>query len=475
MRCAEASTLPALHQSKFNEGVTKIRIVLATHHLLSWTGSEVTVATLARLLHVAGHQVLVYAPLWSSASFTAELLGDIPAVSKLTDVEAFAPDAVYSQHHPVVTGIRAALPGTPIAHAVLGVLPHLEQPPRRKLGIGMFLAISEEVSAALQGASIGPQRVRLFRNLVDDETFNAVPADRSLSRVVCFSYKLGAEDMASLAAETERRGLALVAPQPVRAGSIPHSRVPSIVEQGEVVVASGRGAIEAMLCGRVPLILADCGDDGLVTPDNFDALMRVNFSGRGRGQKLDAQAVGAELDNYRPEYGAELQRLARQHLGTSARREETLSLFDELASSRVAKLSASALDDLDFERKNFELQRDIAIRASAFRSAHLGDPVAPGDVPALLLRGDQAWGEGDTDLAFDTYLLAFHANTQTAHAARRLGRNLLVQLVTREMRAGNPAGQRTALRAFLALSPDNEWANKQLANLDAMVAPDASA
>ena len=171
-----------------------MRFLLATNHLLGWTGSEITVATLAGVLRTAGHEVMVYAPFWSAPDIGQRLLGDTAATSQLAEVTRFAPDAAYTQHHTVVTAVRATLPACPIAHALLGVTPHLEQPPRLDLGIETFLAISEEVAQALVTTGIEPGRIRLFRNLVDDTMFNAAPAGR-LRTVVCFSYKLGTTDL----------------------------------------------------------------------------------------------------------------------------------------------------------------------------------------------------------------------------------------------------------------------------------------
>jgi hypothetical protein len=442
------------------------RLLLATNHLLAWTGSEITVATLARVLSEAGHEVLVYAPFSSGPDFVGRLLAPCRSTTELADVVDFAPHAAYTQHHTVAISIRAALPSCPIAHAVLGVIPYLERPPRLDLSINTFLAISEEVRGVLLATGLEDSRISLFRNLVDDVAFDGTAANRALQTVACFSYKLDDADLKQLSSETSARGLRLLTQPPQYPGQTTHESVPSLMAQGEVVVASGRGAIEAMLCGRVPLILANCGDDGLVTPDNFHALMSVNFSGRYRGGKLSASAIGAELDAYRPELGAQLQRLAREYLGSTGRKSQVLDLFQDLAEAPAPALSAQAIEAIRFDSQGLQLQREFAIRSAAAQRAAVLSPADGSSTLARLKAGNLAWRFGDQSLAFDAYLQTFQSDQNSTAAGRSLASIVLVQLASRSHRSGNTQEHRQALEAFLVLNPGQAWAVDQLAKLD---------
>jgi hypothetical protein len=442
-----------------------MRLLLATNHLYGWTGSEITLATLCKLLREAGHEVLVYATFVGGRPIAEALLEGNPWTTELQAVKAFAPVAAYTQHHPVALQVRAALPEVPIAHALLGVLPYLEQAPRLDLGLSLLLPISEEVaqSAALTLGDHVP--TRLFRNLVDDELFSVDTLDdRPRRRLGLVSYKLDRPRLDLLAQAASRHGLELIDHQPARPGSDAYAGMPERVRSCDIVVCSGRGAIEAMLCGRVPLIMANCGDDGLVTAANFERLMSFNFSGRASGHELDAAGLDRALALYTPGLHRQLLPLARQHLGLSTRRAEVLSIFEALANSTAPALDPVHLDRLRFFSEGLAQQRQFAQRTDLQRREPLLDP-AQASVEQLLQAGHDAWRLGDTELAFEAYLKAFKTLPHTAAAARSLVSNLLVQLASREKRAANPAGQRAALQAFLSLSPDNAWATQQLATL----------
>lgn len=442
-----------------------MRFLLATNHLFGWTGSEITLATLGRVLREAGHEVLVYAPFVGGREIAEALLEGTPWTTDLASVQAFAPAAAYTQHHSVALEVRVVLPGVPIAHAMLGVLPHLEQPPRLELGLSLLLPISEEVARSASTVRGDRTPSRLFRNLVDDVLFNVdTLEDRPRRRLGLISYKLDPRRLGLLRQAATRHGLELVDHQPARPGNDAYASMPDRVRSCDIVVCSGRGAIEAMLCGRVPLIMANCGDDGLVTPANFERLMAFNFSGRASGEELDAARLDAELAQYSPGLHRDLLPMARQHLALSARRSEVVSMFEELAGSPAPALDSNQLDRLRFFSEGLAQQRHFALRADALRHECLLR-AEQGSAEQLLQAGHDAWRLGDTDLAFEAYLKAFKAPSRSAAAARSLASNLLVQLAVREKLASSPHGQRAALQAFLSLNPDNAWARDQIALL----------
>jgi hypothetical protein len=287
------------------------------------------------------------------------------------------------------------------------------------------------------------------------------------------SYKLDPARQRLIHEVASRRGLVVADHQPARAGTDDQAGMPARVRDGDIVVASGRGAIEAMLCGRVPLIMANCGDDGLVTIDNFDALMAFNFSGRASGQTLDEYGFARALDRYTPQLGRQLQAVARQHLGLGARRAGVLSMFEALAAVAAPGLGHEQLELIRFQAETLAQQREFARRTEAMRrESALG--AGPRGWKELLAAGHRAWRGGDTALAFEAYLKAFQAPGEAAAPAHSLASNLLVQLASREKRGAHAAGQRAALQAFLQLNPDNAWALQQLQALAAEPPPAAN-
>lgn len=355
-----------------------MKILLATNHLLKFSGSELTLVTLAKVLKGEGHQVLIYSFFISEALIQSDAFRDFSVTLDPSVIQAFAPNICYTQHHPIAVNIRSILPNCPIVHAILGVQPILEQPPNLPLGIRHYLPMCDALSEHIARRVVTGQEISTFPNLVDDTLFaNTKPISKpKLCRIVTFSDKLTKSHRALLASVCNDAGIEFIDNSTKWAGSIPYLTVPGLMCKGDVVVASARGAIEAMLCGRVPLILADIGDDGLVTPDNFAELMRFQFSGLAKGRSMDAAQLKSELDLYNVGFGEKLRLLAQKHFGTSSRASEISRLFVEWSKEDVTSLSEKEWQDILFLEQSFDSQRRYSL-AQAPRSMPMQNPSWP--------------------------------------------------------------------------------------------------
>lgn len=352
--------------------VKTMRIILATNHLFAWTGSEITLGILAASLKDIGHDVLVYSDFYSTENLIADVIPSCHYTSSLDEVEKFRPQVAYTQHHSVALNIRSVCPSIPIAHAMLGILPHLEKFPQIDLGISRFLPISEEVASTLPEGLGAIASVSIFRNIVDDRVFTSGVSINKLESICCYSYKVSESKYKALSIVANERGLKLFDRRSAP-GGIPYRDVPRLLKLGDVVVASGRGAIEAMLCGKVPLIMSDCGDDGLVTPENFQMHMRTNFSGRTTSRNFDAELIGFELDRFRPSYGSELQILARHYFGLSVRKSQISDIFEGLTNAVPVSLPLNKINEIKFISKTLELQRTFAAASEKLRKDSINE------------------------------------------------------------------------------------------------------
>jgi tetratricopeptide (TPR) repeat protein len=338
-----------------------MKYLLATNQLFSFTGSELTIRTLANVLLSHGNDVLIYSPFVKLGSIT----NGLKITSDLGTVKEYSPDACYTQHNTVFTCIRATLPKSPIAHALLGVLPHLEKLPKHHEAANYLLPISEEVANEVSRSGVNTNKISIFRNIVDDKLFSSHHAIDKIERIVTFSYKLSSEKFNSIETVCANLALDLVDHQPSFAGSIHYESVPGVMLSGDIVITSGRGAIEAMLCGRIPLIMADCGDDGLVTPENFFDLMKCNFSGRATGRTFNQSDISREILRARPEYGEKLNDLARRNLGTTSRSSEVVDFFLSLAKETAPVISKNLQDEIAFDCTSLDLHKQFATISSS--------------------------------------------------------------------------------------------------------------
>ena len=334
-----------------------MRILLATNHLFANTGSELTIATLAGALVSAGHSVLIFALFENRQFVRGSLLGGLECTTDIEKVKTFNPEAAYTQHHPVAVTIRAALPKCPVLHAILGVLPFLEKPLAVELGINRYLAISEEVASSLLKAGIPQKQIHLFRNVISDHRFynDKKPISETPRRLVVFSYKLDERKLQAIASVCKSRDIEILDDTPPRPGATDYTEVPSKLRAGDIVITSGRGAIEAMMCGCVPLIMADCGDDGLVTPENFKKIMRFNFSGRATKRSFTEVELAVEIDNYSASNIPKLHDLSHQFFAVSRRLGQLEKLLSEVIMEGAGQLSKNDLKHAKFLAESYAM------------------------------------------------------------------------------------------------------------------------
>jgi len=309
-------------------------VLLATNYLYGWTGSETLMLTLIGGLRAQGCALTVFArhldPVWAAEQCGPDIMfTDDPA--ELRDGQF---DLAHVQHSSCLMDIRAAFPTLPIVFSSLGVLPFLEQPPPFDCGISTYLAISEEVRDNLIVQGIPSERIEILRNLVNTARFApAAPIRPKPQRILVISNKINDAKLLLLRAAARRIGASLRIVGGTH-GALPQDRLAAAINEADVVVSLGRGVIEAMLCGRVPLVFDIQGSDGLVTPDNFDELRASNFSGRRLRREYTITELVDELGKYRTEYGERLRELALAQFGLDANLPCLLEIYAEAGKAR---------------------------------------------------------------------------------------------------------------------------------------------
>jgi len=84
--------------------------------------------------------------------------------------------------------------------------------------------------------------------------------------------------------------------------------VEQYINESDLVVSLGRGAYEAMACGRNVLVFDSMHymgmkGDGLLTQGNLEESKKCNCSGRSFGKKFTIQSLIDEMKKYDPEQG----------------------------------------------------------------------------------------------------------------------------------------------------------------------------
>jgi len=306
----ENDNLASLHKAVSSDLKPVKRVLLTNIRMLDFTGSEIYTMTLAKGLRKSGIDTIVYSK-FIGGVIEAELnRAGIPLVNDINKIKEEKFDLIHAHHNINAMELRYHFPDISMVYMSHGVLPALEQPPFIDIGIDLFLAVSEEVRQNLINNGVPEERVLILRNMVDSELFRELrPVNKVPKKVLIFSYKLNEQTILEIKNSCKRLGLACI-----EAGNwdnpVHYYDLPYLMNDVDIVISSGRGIIEAMLCGRIPLVIDRGYMDGMVTPYNIRELMKCNFSGRRYRINFSRETFESEIEKYNHLYGQELRKIS---------------------------------------------------------------------------------------------------------------------------------------------------------------------
>lgn len=323
-----------------------MKILLTNHHLLDYTGSEIFLFTIAKWLQKKSMSVTVYSKFVDRMRPLFVSLG-IPVVENLEEISGEAFDIAHVHHNISALEVRYYFPKLPIIFLSHGTKPFLEHPPTVDVRISKFLAVSEEVQNNLIKHFIPNKKSFVYRNIIDSKLF--FPSSQINSqpqRALVLSRKIDLKSERMIKAACSRLNIATRFVGG-RFGEIDYLTIPYHMRDADIVFTSGRGVIEAMMCGRIPLIIDSAGSDGLVTPGNFEKLMSCNFSGRYQGFLCNESKLIQEVTKYYAPHGSILRDMAMQFFDAESKIDVLIDLYKTAAKLKIQKLTKSERDLLD--------------------------------------------------------------------------------------------------------------------------------
>ena len=295
-----------------------MRILITNNHLVRMGGTETWVLTMVQEL-ARDHEVFVFAHHKGAVS---DLIG-----RHVTDNPPFCDLALVNHRNCMHVDAQVKV------FTSHGAFHELEQPVE---GADFYVAVSEEIAS-----KYGIRRI--IRNPIDTDAL--VP----LTPV----------------SEQPKRALAIVSPSALRVVReacsslgievlVPNRdsfSIPELANQVDLVFSLGRGALEAMSCGR-PVIIYDerdytRGSDGYFN----DARVReCNYSGRYFNRQVGAEELIHEIRKYRREDGHANREYVLEHHSVSTIARSYLRLYDHHAALRTptkkgVRISAGAAHD----------------------------------------------------------------------------------------------------------------------------------
>lgn len=272
-----------------------MKILFTNNTLASPAGSELVVVELADALRRRGHLVAAYST--NLGEVADRLRGlSIPVISDPLK-SPFVPDLIHGQHHLDAMAALCAFPGSPAIYHCHGFVPWLETSPRHPRihrYVGMCEVISERLRIEL---ALPESSVTTIPNWVDIDRFYRVrqPSEQP-SKALIYSRSF---DPVTWHGNQLYKAFASLGIQLDHFSCVAEDRSPELyLPEYDIVLSSGRSALEAMAsgCAVIPLSAVSCL--GFVTCNNFDSFRRQNFSPRLQSPQLCAEHVRQILRTY---------------------------------------------------------------------------------------------------------------------------------------------------------------------------------
>lgn len=274
-----------------------MKILITNNSLANLGGSEWVAIELAKTLFSRGHEVAACS---SQIGEAGSLLRGM-SVPTIPDPLAspFKPDIIHGQHHLDTMRALCAFPDVPAIYHCHGFVPWVEDPPahpRILHYVGMCSSISRRICLLL---GLPDQKVTTVPNWVDLRRFRFVrnPVQKPQKALLYLrSFDRNGWHASQLCQAFETMGIKLNLWLPQGDTLAPEVVLPEY----DIVLASGRSAVEAMAsgCAVLPISPSSCLD--LVDLSNFDLFQSQNFSPKLSAGHFNAQAIMNAISSYDP-------------------------------------------------------------------------------------------------------------------------------------------------------------------------------
>lgn len=286
-----------------------LNILITNHHFLEYQGTELFTLNLIETLTSLGHKVTLYTKYVDKFREILEKK-NIKVVTDLELIKEENFDIAHVHHNVLALEVRYYFPQLPIVFMSHGVIPFLEQPPILQIGINKYIAVSEEVKNNLISNGVEENKIEIFRNKINPYFFREEnPINEIPRKALVISNKIDVptENVIRDACKLLEIQVEFIGK---RFRKVSPELVVKLINNSDIVFTLGRGVIETMLCGRIPIILDSNGGDGIVLPENVQEYMKRNFSGRTKNKMFDVSELVQEIKKYDYKNGKILKEIA---------------------------------------------------------------------------------------------------------------------------------------------------------------------
>lgn len=297
-----------------------MNILLANNKLRYLGGTETYTYALAAQLVKTGHQVKAF-------TFRKGLISDrmkrdlgVPTTNATGRY-----DVILANHSTTVKALREKKAGF-IIQTCHGVTTALEQP---SPFAHAWVAVSKELSTHVE--SITGVKTPVILNGIDCRRFSPVnPIGENLTRVLSLAHDDELNNV--LQDHFKKYGISLTR---LNKRKNPVWEVEQYINQADMVISLGRGAYEAMACGRPVLVVdrrpgRELKGDGIILPGNIEDLITCNCRGQAYRKTNIAEMVKTAVKNYSPRLGQWCRQYALENLNIEKQTEKYVALCKKL-------------------------------------------------------------------------------------------------------------------------------------------------
>lgn len=303
-----------------------MEIVLGTHHLIAFGGSDTYLVTVAEQLQRLGHEVSVHALEQGAMADHVRERG-IRVAREAHELPDRC-DALLVSDNVTALDLADRYPQTPLVFVAHSDIYALDAPPPVPDVTQAVVVMSDRVERHVAALAVELPIVRLHQPIDTTRFSPGGPLRAQAPRVaVVGNYVRGARRELLLEALDEL-GLEVT-----QFGKDSTTTSAPEVEMNEVdiVIGKSRVIVEAMACGRAAYLCDFLGTDGWVTPQSYASLEADAFLGQAGEEPTSADRLRAELGAYAPEMGLANRDLALHHHRVEDHVRGLLDLFGELA------------------------------------------------------------------------------------------------------------------------------------------------
>lgn len=304
-----------------------MKILVTNHWLKKLGGSETFTYTMVGELKRLGHEVDVL-------TFQPGLVSDriqkdfgVPILSEVKSTY----ELILANHHTCVkeAAIKMdAFKGTTIIQTCHGTTPKLEQP---SILSDAYVAISDEVANHIS-PNAHKLPVLIINNGIDCGRFKPIkPINKTIKRVLSLAHDDAFN--VELNHHFRKRGIDFFY---LNKFNNPLWNVEEAINEADLVISLGRGAYEAMACGR-PVLVMDKRPyqgtlaDGLVNSLNIDKLIKTNLSGRACRMTNIELVIESAIANYNYSLGHWCRSYALENLNIKNQIQQYFNLWKSLS------------------------------------------------------------------------------------------------------------------------------------------------